>query len=1306
MKRKALLFILLLALGLPWAAQAQETPKAITATLPWSEGFESYQSTTHSAPLSSEWATPATYNGKPCVLINGAWESPAGVNSLECRTNGSNSNSNIFVLPKFNKPLNTLTVQFKVAGHLAGRGQFGYVTDANDASSFVKITDIDQPIEPHEGSNYYTQYNYDLSTMSAPTNSSYRLAVKYTFSGNVEEEGSWYFDDFSVTYTNPSGGGDVCTPSFSGVSDYITNFTLGDINNSTGLSTNGYGDYTLMSTTLTIGSQVSASLSSSDGGGYHGAAIWIDFNNDGTFDSSTERVGTYSNSITPNSTVSINVSIPYYATTGSHLMRVMYHYNMNGDALDPCTPTSDHGECEDYMVNIIAELPNLPYIEDFENNQNGWQFVNGKRTNKWYYGAAGAHDSNKGLFISDNGTDNQYNNTAAGAVWAYRDINFGETKDYVISFDWKANGEDRFDYIRVGLVPSTTTLTDGDSFEAPTGWIDLNDNTILNQQSSWQRKTTTINVSAGTYKLAFCWRNDNSSGSNPPAAIDNIDVRVAPTHTITVTANPSAGGTVSGGGTIAESNTCTLVATPNPGYNFVNWTENGTEVSTDASYMFIVECDRNLVANFEAWTVSIASEPASTECLTPGTEVVLTASNNVLLQNLGEYAFSTGIDASKWYNLNSYTDISVSEGDHGVSSLQNIGFTFTFGGTQYTQFSVNSDGNLRLGETVTGTGSYTSPFSSSNANNNNPKINGMGFDGYFVESINYVRKQVFGEAPNRVLVVEFKESPCDQNYRYNTWNWQVQLSENGTIQIVYGDTAPSRYYYNNQIGLCVNANDGWTVSTTTHEATHFTEGTTATNTPATSWPGNSRYYCFSPGTYAWTYTGTAGTANGNVYTVTPTENSTYTVSFTCKGTTLTETVEVTMQALTKTIAAYSNSQAEKGGYYLIASPLAADVDPATVTGMITDNLGNTATTSTSTYDLYSFDQAAALEWQNYRASNFNLVNGTGYLYASKNGTTLTFSGTPYSGDGEVTLSKTSGAQFEGWNLVGNPFNANATLNQPYYRMNADGTALNTETESTAVAAMEGVFVQAAEDGDIVTFTAQTRGSEHAAIAQANIMVVSDNGTVIDNAIVRFDDGQTLEKFSMRQGSTRIYLMQDGKEYAIASVGRDVAHRVSTEIPVNFKAEKNGTYTLSFSSQEVSFSYLHLIDNMTGDDIDLLPSQNLIAGEDSQSLVPTYTFQAKTTDYESRFKLVFAVNDGPSTGSGTFAYYDGSAWVIGNPSTGSGAATLQVIDVLGHVLRSETINGNTTINTNGLSAGVYVMRLINGEDVRVQKVVVR
>ena len=51
-----------------------------------------------------------------------------------------------------------------------------------------------------------------------------------------------------------------------------------------------------------------------------------------------------------------------------------------------------------------------------------------------------------------------------------------------------------------------------------------------------------------------------------------------------------------------------------------------------------------------------------------------------------------------------------------------------------------------------------------------------------------------------------------------------------------------------------------------------------------------------------------------------------------------------------------------------------------------------------------------------------------------------------------------------------------------------------------------------------------------------------------------------------------------------------------EMPLSFRAKENGTYTLSFSSENTEFNYLHLIDNMTGTDIDLLQT-------------PSYTFDA-------------------------------------------------------------------------------------------------
>ena len=70
-----------------------------------------------------------------------------------------------------------------------------------------------------------------------------------------------------------------------------------------------------------------------------------------------------------------------------------------------------------------------------------------------------------------------------------------------------------------------------------------------------------------------------------------------PEYTVSVSANPAEGGTVTGGGTYQQNQSCTVSATVNTGYIFVNWTENGEVVSEDQTYTFVVTGNRTLVAN-------------------------------------------------------------------------------------------------------------------------------------------------------------------------------------------------------------------------------------------------------------------------------------------------------------------------------------------------------------------------------------------------------------------------------------------------------------------------------------------------------------------------------------------------------------------------------------------------------------------------------------------------------------------------------------------------------------------------------------
>ena len=87
------------------------------------------------------------------------------------------------------------------------------------------------------------------------------------------------------------------------------------------------------------------------------------------------------------------------------------------------------------------------------------------------------------------------------------------------------------------------------------------------------------------------------------------DFTTARSYTIVVSAGQ--GGTVTGGGTYLAGDTCTVIATANVGYNFVNWTENGSQVSAEAEYSFAVTGNRSLVANFtsQEYTITATAEP-------------------------------------------------------------------------------------------------------------------------------------------------------------------------------------------------------------------------------------------------------------------------------------------------------------------------------------------------------------------------------------------------------------------------------------------------------------------------------------------------------------------------------------------------------------------------------------------------------------------------------------------------------------------------------------------------------------------------
>ena len=372
-----------------------------------------------------------------------------------------------------------------------------------------------------------------------------------------------------------------------------------------------------------------------------------------------------------------------------------------------------------------------------------------------------------------------------------------------------------------------------------------------------------------------------------------------------------------------------------------------------------------------------------------------------------------------------------------------------------------------------------------------------------------------------------------------------------------------------------------------------------------------------------------------------------------------------------------NASSGADGWYFIASPVNnADF--------------STATEQDEYYDLYMLDWTNE-KWLNQKNDDNSALfangfqRGTGYLYASKENKTLSVAGEiqplSSSDDATVTLATT------GWNLIGNPLTCKVTVDKAFSELN-NASSVTNQDAGAAINPFQGIAVYGTA-GDVVTFT---KAASQNAVAPSNnalqmtlSQTVASRGTisseVVDNAIVKFNGNSSLPKFSMLEGKAKLYIPQNGEDYAI------VSSEAQGEMPVNFKANENGQYTLTVNAENVEMNYLHLIDNMTGADIDLMAN-------------PSYTFNANASDYASRFRIVFSGNgvEENLNESDNFAFIGSDGQLV---VTGTG--TIQILDMMGRVISTKSTEEN--ISTNGMASGVYVLRLI-GNETKTQKIVVR
>ncbi|WP_299368549.1 GEVED domain-containing protein [Winogradskyella sp.] len=139
------------------------------------------------------------------------------------------------------------------------------------------------------------------------------------------------------------------------ISDVTTTGAVSDISNTgTGLSMDRYGDFTATNA-VTSFADGAFDFSVTIEGGTVGCAIWVDWNNDSTFDSSTEVV--FNTTAYGSGPFTGTIAVPNGTANGDYRMRIMIDWNDPNPDDDACAYASDgRGETEDYTLTV-ADAP-------------------------------------------------------------------------------------------------------------------------------------------------------------------------------------------------------------------------------------------------------------------------------------------------------------------------------------------------------------------------------------------------------------------------------------------------------------------------------------------------------------------------------------------------------------------------------------------------------------------------------------------------------------------------------------------------------------------------------------------------------------------------------------------------------------------------------------------------------------------------------------------------------------------------------------------------------------------------------------
>ena len=331
---------------------------------------------------------------------------------------------------------------------------------------------------------------------------------------------------------------------------------------------------------------VTLTANPSEGGSLTGAGEYS-YNTSITVTATANTGYTFANWTLNGDVVSTNASYSFNVTEATALVA---NFNINS-----YTVTATPSAVEAGSVNV-GNRNREGLVYGFEDGTTqGWTMIqgtNGDSPNNWMhcvtygdYSTGYGHNGSNGFMLSES-----YVTNGTGAV---HPDNYLVSPQLLlggsISF-WATDVESGYSE-HFAVAVSTNGNSDASDFTTVQEWTLTakgTGNTRTLENGTWREYTVDLSAYVGLGYVAI-------------HHFDCYDQWLLCIDDITIVEGEPYTGAVSATFNYGES--CTVTATANEGYVFVNWTENGQEVSTSASYNFVVTGDRDLIANFEASTI-------------------------------------------------------------------------------------------------------------------------------------------------------------------------------------------------------------------------------------------------------------------------------------------------------------------------------------------------------------------------------------------------------------------------------------------------------------------------------------------------------------------------------------------------------------------------------------------------------------------------------------------------------------------------------------------------------------------------------